>query len=77
MRRTRVTVDSMYDGLDFDIQITRAKFEELNIALFKNCLIPVRKVLEDASLTALEDAIGKAAGQAVYDYFHQTQEEEP
>ena len=46
-----MTVDSMYDGLDFDIQITRAKFEELNIALFKNCLIPVRKVLEDANLT--------------------------
>ena len=35
------------------------------------------RAIEDASLTALEGAIGKAAGQAVYDYFHQTQEEEP
>ena len=35
------------------------------------------RAIEDASLTALEDAIGKAAGRAVYDYFHQTQEEEP
>ena len=41
----------MYDGLDFDTEITRARFEELNIALFKNCLILVRKVLEDANLT--------------------------
>ena len=35
------------------------------------------RAIEEASLTALEGAIGKAAGQAVYDYFHQTQEEEP
>ena len=32
--------------------------------------------IENASLTALEDAIGKAAGQAVYDYFHTKREEE-
>ena len=32
--------------------------------------------IENASLTALEDAIGKAAGQAVYDYFHIKREEE-
>ena len=33
--------------------------------------------IESASLTALEDAVGKAAGQAVYDYFHQDREEQP
>lgn len=48
--RTTISVDSMYDGIDFDMQITRAKFEELNLTMFKNCLIPVRKVLEDAQL---------------------------
>lgn len=32
--------------------------------------------IENASLTALEDAVGKAAGQAVYDYFHIKREEE-
>ena len=41
----------MYDGLDFDTEITRARFEDLNLTLFKNTLIPVRKVLEDAKLT--------------------------
>ena len=35
------------------------------------------KAIEEASLTALEDAIGKAAGRAVYDYYHPSQEEEP
>ena len=51
MNRTTISVDSMYDGIDFDMQISRAKFEELNLALFKNCLIPVRKVLEDTKMS--------------------------
>ena len=34
------------------------------------------RAIENASLTALEDAVGKAAGQAVYDYFHIKREEE-
>ena len=34
------------------------------------------RAIENASLTALEDAIGKAAGQVVYDYFHTKREEE-
>ena len=34
------------------------------------------RAIENASLTALEDAIGKTAGQTVYDYFHTKQEEE-
>ena len=45
-------MDSMYDGIDFDLRITRAKFEDLNMQYFKNTLIPVRKVLEDAHLSA-------------------------
>ena len=34
------------------------------------------RAVENASLTALEDAIGKAAGKTVYDYFHKECEEE-
>ena len=34
------------------------------------------RAIENASLTALEDAIGKAAGQAVYDYFRKERKEE-
>ncbi|CAC9503083.1 putative glucose-regulated protein 78 [Leishmania infantum JPCM5] len=46
----RVEVDSLVEGYDFSEKITRAKFEELNMALFKNTLVPVQKVLEDAKL---------------------------
>jgi endoplasmic reticulum chaperone BiP len=46
----RVEVDSLVEGHDFSEKITRAKFEELNMAMFKNTLIPVQKVLEDAKL---------------------------
>ncbi|CAJ1029896.1 putative Hsp70 protein/MreB/Mbl protein [Leishmania utingensis] len=46
----RVEVDSLVEGHDFSEKITRAKFEELNMALFKNTLLPVQKVLEDAKL---------------------------
>lgn len=46
----RVEVDSLTEGFDLSEKITRAKFEELNMALFKNTLIPVQKVLEDAKL---------------------------
>ena len=48
---TTINVDSMYDGIDFDMRITRAKFEDLNLQAFKNTLIPLRKVLEDAHLS--------------------------
>ena len=44
----------MYDGQDLVQPVTRAKFEELNMALFKACLDPVRKVLTDANLTVRE-----------------------
>merc|ERR1712211_141088 len=36
---------------DFSETLTRAKFEELNMDLFKNTLKPVKKVLDDAGLT--------------------------
>jgi len=46
----RVEVDSLVEGFDFSEKITRSKFEELNMALFKGTLEPVRKVLEDAKM---------------------------
>jgi heat shock protein 5 len=46
----RVEVDSLVEGFDFTEKITRAKFEELNMDLFKGTLIPVQKVLEDSKL---------------------------
>jgi L1 cell adhesion molecule like protein len=45
-----IEIDSLYEGQDLYTNITRAKFEELNIDLFRSCLAPVEKVLADAKL---------------------------
>ena len=47
---TRIEIESFFDGEDFSETLTRARFEELNIDLFRNTLKPVEKVLEDAGL---------------------------
>jgi len=44
-------IDSLHEGVDFYTNITRARFEELNIDLFRGCLEPVEKVLRDAKLS--------------------------
>merc|ERR1719239_864824 len=49
--QVRVEVESMFEGEDFSETLTRAKFEELNMDLFRGTLKPVQKVLEDADLT--------------------------
>lgn len=47
----KIEIESFHDGDDFNEQLTRAKFEELNMDLFRSTLDPVRKVLEDGDLT--------------------------
>ena len=49
--QTTVEVDSLASGEDFEASITRAKFEELNAALFKSTLEPVEQVLKDAKIS--------------------------
>jgi len=49
--QVRVEVESLFEGEDFSETLTRAKFEELNMDLFKGTLKPVQKVLEDSDLT--------------------------
>jgi heat shock protein 5 len=49
--QVRVEVESLFEGEDFSETLTRAKFEELNMDLFRGTLKPVQKVLEDADLT--------------------------
>ena len=41
----------MAEGEDFNITITRAKFEELCMPLFKECIPPVEKVLRDSQMS--------------------------
>eukprot|EP01111_Echinosteliopsis_oligospora_P011138 TRINITY_DN35_c0_g1_i5.p1 TRINITY_DN35_c0_g1~~TRINITY_DN35_c0_g1_i5.p1 ORF type:complete len:658 (-),score=193.83 TRINITY_DN35_c0_g1_i5:173-2146(-) len=46
-----IEIDSLHEGVDFYTNITRARFEELCIDLFRGCLEPVEKVLRDAKLS--------------------------
>ncbi|XP_004226462.2 endoplasmic reticulum chaperone BiP [Ciona intestinalis] len=46
-----VEIESFFEGEDFSETLTRAKFEELNMDLFRSTMVPVKKVLEDADLT--------------------------
>jgi len=46
-----VEIDSLYEGIDFQVTITRARFEELCMDYFKKTLLPVEKVLRDAKMS--------------------------
>ena len=48
--QTKIEIESFYDNEDFSEILTRAKFEELNVDLFRSTMKPVEKVLEDADL---------------------------
>ncbi|XP_064458500.1 endoplasmic reticulum chaperone BiP [Ornithodoros turicata] len=48
--QARIEIESFFEGEDFSETLTRAKFEELNMDLFRSTLKPVQKVLEDADL---------------------------
>jgi heat shock protein 1/8 len=48
--KTTIEIDSLFDGIDFTTSITRAKFEQLNTDLFKKCMDPVTKVLQDSGM---------------------------
>merc|ERR1711904_718711 len=47
---TRIEVESLFDGVDFSEILTRAKFEELCLDLFKKTMKPVKKALEDSNM---------------------------
>ncbi|XP_032490363.1 endoplasmic reticulum chaperone BiP isoform X2 [Phocoena sinus] len=48
--QARIEIESFYEGEDFSETLTRAKFEELNMDLFRSTMKPVQKVLEDSDL---------------------------
>lgn len=52
--QARLEIEGLMDGIDFSETLTRARFEELNIDLFKKTLGPVQKVLEDADMQKSE-----------------------
>ncbi|CAN1343959.1 Heat shock 70 kDa protein [Linum perenne] len=57
--QTTIEIDSLYEGIDFYSSITRARFEELNMDLFRRCMEPVEKCLRDAKIDkgAIDDVV--------------------
>ena len=52
--QARLEIEGLMDGVDFSETLTRARFEELNLDLFKKTLGPVQKVMEDADMAKTE-----------------------
>ncbi|KAF7547706.1 hypothetical protein G7Z17_g7536 [Cylindrodendrum hubeiense] len=51
---TRIEIEAFFEGNDFSETLTRAKFEELNMDLFKKTIKPVEQVLKDANVKKVE-----------------------
>jgi heat shock 70kDa protein 1/2/6/8 len=49
--QAHIEIDGLFEGVDFNSSITRAKFEDMCIDYFKNTLEPVEKVLRDAKMS--------------------------
>ncbi|KNC50684.1 luminal-binding protein 5 [Thecamonas trahens ATCC 50062] len=54
VHQTKIEIEALEDGQDLSETLTRAKFEELNMDLFKKTLGPVKKVLKDSGLAKSE-----------------------
>merc|ERR1712061_954565 len=50
----RVEIEGLFDGVDFSETLTRARFEELCIDLFKKTLTPDQKVMDDSEMKKSE-----------------------
>jgi heat shock protein 5 len=50
VHQVKVEIESLVDGEDFSETLTRAKFEELNMDLFKKTLQPLGNVMKDSGL---------------------------
>lgn len=49
--QANIEIDSLYEGIDFNTVITRARFEDMNMDFFRSCMKPVEQVLQDAKLS--------------------------
>lgn len=48
--QAQVEIDALHEGIDFQITITRAKFESLCESLFRRCITPIEQVLRDSRM---------------------------
>jgi L1 cell adhesion molecule like protein len=49
--KASVEIDSLFDGIDFQSSLTRAKFNDLCGSIFRKALEPVKKVLMDSKVS--------------------------
>jgi len=49
--QAHLEIDSLFEGIDFNSTITRARFEDLNMDYFRKCMDPVEKVMRDSKLS--------------------------
>ncbi|GFP79403.1 heat shock cognate 70 kDa protein [Phtheirospermum japonicum] len=56
---TTIEIDCLYEGVDFHTSITRARFEDLNLDLFKKCMEPVENCLRDSGMdkSSVDDVV--------------------
>merc|ERR1719218_385067 len=54
VQSVKIFIEGLIDGIDFEENLTRAKFEELCNDLFKNTLKPVETVMDDSGLKRSE-----------------------
>ncbi|KAK9741018.1 hypothetical protein RND81_03G076300 [Saponaria officinalis] len=48
--QTTIDLDCLYDGIDFSSNITRARFDKLNVDSFRRCIDLVERCLTDAGI---------------------------
>jgi len=49
-RRVTIEVDTLFEGIDYNVVVSRPKFEKLCEADFQRCMAPVSQVLTDAKM---------------------------
>ncbi|XP_045798643.1 heat shock cognate 70 kDa protein-like [Trifolium pratense] len=56
---TTIEVDALFEGIDFSSSITRAKFEEINMDLFNECMETVESCLNDSKMdkSSVDDVV--------------------
>ncbi|XP_058756802.1 heat shock cognate 70 kDa protein-like [Vicia villosa] len=54
-----VDIDALYEGIDFQSSLTRAKFEQLNFDLFEKCMKTVENCLTDSKInkSSVDDVV--------------------
>ena len=52
--QTNIEIDSLYEGIDFTLNLTRARFESLCVDIFQKTLEPVERVLRDSKISKPE-----------------------